>query len=185
MKNTKNIFMVSIIVASFATCGIRSFAESAKVEKREFLAIDDGNHLLRYVNEYMPEKNWDVKTGYVMDMQLIGANRVLLPVNSGYMEFDINTGSKLKEWKGNGGKTHSIQRMSDGTTYIAGRNLNGKKGAIMIVIDENDKIINEVKFKGLKFLRHLRKTQKNTLIMAFANNIVETDLKGKILRKVA
>jgi hypothetical protein len=64
--------------------------------RHRFLAVDDGTHTLVHVDENDPARNWSVATGYVMDMQLIGPDRVLLSVDDGFREYEVSSGKLLK-----------------------------------------------------------------------------------------
>ncbi len=78
--------------------------------RHRFLAVDDGTHTLIHVDESDPARNWSVATGYVMDMQLIGQDRVLLSVDDGFREYDGGLGQTPQVGQRHRGQ--ELQRLS-------------------------------------------------------------------------
>jgi hypothetical protein len=151
--------------------------------RHRFLAVDDGTHTLVHVDENDPARNWSVATGYVMDMQLIGPDRVLLSVDDGFREYDVASGKLLKSVKGAGGKGYSVYRTKDERTLLTGDDLGGQKGACLVVYDHADNIIERKVFDGLTMLRHLRPTPEGTYLLAAVGQVVELDARWNIIRE--
>ena len=151
--------------------------------RHRFLAVDDGTHTLVHVDENDPARNWSVATGYVMDMQLIGPDRVLLSVDDGFREYDVASGKLLKSVKGAGGRCYSVYRTNDGRTLLTGDDLGGQKGACLLVYDRSDSIIERKVFDGLTMLRHLRPTPEGTYLLAAVGQVVELDARWNTLRQ--
>ena len=151
--------------------------------RHRFLAVDDGTHTLVHVDESDPARNWSVATGYVMDMQLVGQDRVLLSVDDGFREYEVASGKLLKSVKGAGGKSYSVYRTTDGRTLLTGDDLGGQKGACLVVYDRADKIIERKVFDGLTMLRHLRPTPEGTYLLAAVGQVVEVDARWNIIRQ--
>jgi hypothetical protein len=145
-----------------------------------FLAVDDGTHTLVHVDETDPARNWSVVTGYVMDMQLVGPDRVLLSVDDGFREYAVASGKLLKSVKGAGGKSYSVYRTNGERTLLTGDDLGGQKGACLVVYDRTDRIIERKVFDGLKMLRHLRPTPEGTYLLAAVGQVVELDARWNI-----
>jgi hypothetical protein len=159
-----------------------SHAAPAPIRHR-FLAVDDGTHTLVYIDENEPTRNWRVATGYVMDMQLIGPNRVLLSVDDGFREYELTSGKLLKSAKGNGGKCYSVYRSKDGRTLLTGDDLAGQKGACLVVYDRNGTIIQRKSFDGLAMLRHLRPTTSGNYLITAIGQVVEMDPQWNPIRR--
>ena len=151
--------------------------------RHQFIAVDDGTHTLVHVDENDPARNWSVATGYVMDMQLIGQDRLLLSVDDGFREYEVASGKLLKSVKGNGGRSYSVYRTTGERTLLTGDDLGGQKGACLVVYDRADNIIERKAFDGLTMLRHLRPTPEGTYLLAAVGQVVEVDGRWNILRQ--
>jgi hypothetical protein len=151
--------------------------------RHRFIAVDDGTHTLVHVDENDPARNWSVATGYVMDMQLIGQDRLLLSVDDGFREYEVASGKLLKSVKGVGGRSYSVCRTTDEHTLLTGDDLGGQKGACLVVYDRADRIIERKAFDGLTMLRHLRPTPEGTYLLAAVGQVVEVDARWNILRQ--
>ena len=167
-----------IILLPLALC--RAAASPAR---HRFLAVDDGTHTLVHVDEHNPARNWSVATGYVMDMQLVGPDRLLLSVDDGFREYDVASGKLLRSVKGVGGKSYSVYRTRDGRTLLTGDGLDGQKGACLVVYDRTGKLIEHKVFAGLSMLRHLRPTPEGTYLLAAVGQVVELDAQWNIIRQ--
>ena len=151
--------------------------------RHRFLAVDDGTHTLVHVDQINPARNWSVTTGYVMDMQLLGQDRVLLSVDDGFREYDVASGKLLKSVKGAGGKCYSVYRTSNGRTILTGDDLGGQKGACLVVYDRADALVQRKVFEGLTMLRHIRPTPGGTHLLASVGQVVELDAQWNIVRQ--
>jgi hypothetical protein len=156
---------------------------AAAPTRHRFIAVDDGTHTLVHVDENDPARNWSVATGYVMDMQLVGQDRVLLNVDDGFREYEVASGKLLKSVKGDGGKSYSVYRTSDERTLLTGDDLGGQKGACLVVYDREDRIIERKVFDGLTMLRHLRPTPEGAYLLAAVGQVVEVDARWNIIRQ--
>ncbi len=156
---------------------------AAAPTRHEFIAVDDGTHTLVHVDEGDPSRNWTVATGYVMDMQLVGRDRVLLSVDDGFREYELGSGKLLKWVKGSGGNSYSVYRTTDERTFLTGDDLGGQKGASLLVYDRADNIIERKVFADLKMLRHLRPTPEGTYLLAAVGQVVELDARWNIIRQ--
>lgn len=163
--------------------------------QHDFLAIDEGLTHLLHINERDPSKNWIVPvepkrpagadTGAKWnpaprDMQLVGGNRVLISHDAGFTEYDIATGKVANEiatYKG----IATARRLPDGHTLIAGVDLDGTKGVVVLEIDDANTIKNKTVFPG-DYVRLIRETSRGTWLMMNNTMIREGDRSGKILR---
>ena len=177
------ISVLVVIAVSAAAGGRATETANSKAEpgtqrpeiRHRFLAVDDGTHTLVHVDESNPARNWSAATGYVMDMQLLSKERVLLNVDDGFREYDVASGKLLRTVKGVGGKSYSVRRISRERTVLTGDDLGGQKGACLVVYDRAGEIIDRKAFGGLTMLRHLRPTPEGTYLLATVGQVVELD----------
>src|SRR3954465_15624843 len=138
-------------ILSLLTLLLASVVASRAAEiKHDLLILDEGIWNLLRVNQNDPSKNWithiDPKSppeikrpanwrAAPRDMQLIGNNRVLISHDAGYSEFDITTGKLVKEVAPPPGIA-TAHRLPNGHTLIAGVDLDGSKGVVVLEIDD-------------------------------------------------
>ena len=151
--------------------------------RHEFIAIDEGFGNLFYVNERAPSENWIVPIGQLQarDMQLIGGNKILIGHHHGYTEFDIETGWITKELATFEGVT-AARRQPDGNTLIAGVNLGGVTGVVVLELDRSDQEIHRANFPG-DYVRLIRQTSQGTYLMSCNDRIREGSRDGRYLRE--
>jgi len=133
--------------------------------QHEFIAIDEGHATLLHINERDQSKNWIVPIGRPQsrDMQLVGSNRILIGHQHGYIEFDIATGRVAKEFAALEGVT-AARRQPNGHTLIAGVNLAGITGVVVLELDANNKEVHRAIFPG-DYVRLIRQTNNGTYLM--------------------
>ena len=171
-------------------------AARAAVVKHDFLGLDEGLTQLLRVNENDPTQNWIVKVApgtpagvtrsakwnaAPRDMQLVGDGRVLISHDAGFTEYDIATGKVLKEiatYKG----IATARRLPNGHTLIAGVNLDGSTGVVVLEIDDAKTIKNKTVFPG-DYVRLIRETAQGTWLIMNNTMIREGDRTGKILHE--
>lgn len=149
----------------------------------EFIAIDEGHATLLHINERDQSKNWIVPIGQpaARDMQLIGDGKILIGHHHGYSEFDITLGRLTKEFKSLAGVT-AVRRQPNGHTIIAGVDIPGTKGVVVLELDEHDKEIHRAIFPG-DYVRLIRQTEQGTYLMSCNDRIREGSRDGKYLRE--
>ena len=181
MKDQFPVFVS--ILALLAAVSATSLA--AAPIKHEFIAIDEGLAMLLRVSENDPSKDWRVPIGQpqARDMQLIGSGRILIGHERGYSEFSIATGIVLKEFTALSGVT-SVRRLTNGHTLIAGIDLNGAKGVVLLELDAADNIQSQAVYPD-KYVRLVRHTSKGTLLMACDKTIKESDGAGHCIWEAA
>jgi len=153
------------------------------VIQHEFIAIDEGRATLLHVNEREPSKDWIVPIGrpQARDMQLVGGNKILIGHHHGYTEFDITTGKIKKEFAALEGVT-AARRQPDGHTIIAGVDIAGATGVIVLELDARDSEIHRAIFPG-DYVRLIRQTNDGTFLMSCNDRIREGSRDGKYLRE--
>lgn len=150
--------------------------------RHAFLAIDEGLACLLHVDENDPSRDWKVPIPHpqARDMQLIGGGRVLIGHHHGWSEFDIETGALLADFAPYEGVT-AVRRQPDGGTLVAGVDLAGAQGVVVIELDSGRKEIRRVVYPG-DYVRLVRQTAQGTLLMSCNDRIREADLLGNYLR---
>jgi hypothetical protein len=159
--------------------------------KHEFIAIDEGKTNLLYVNENDPAKNWIVPIGksHPRDMQLVGGNRILIGNITGYSEFDIATGRRLvdvtnfapADAKTDTDEVTSVRRQPNGDTLVAGENLDGSKGVVILDVDPAGAVKKKIVYPGNSYVRLMRQTAAGTYLMVCDATIREGNSEGKYI----
>jgi hypothetical protein len=151
--------------------------------QHEFIAIDEGHATLLRVNERDPSKNWLVSIGrpQARDMQLIGDDRILIGHHQGYTEFDLTLGRVAKEFAALEGVT-AVRRQPNGHTLLAGVDLAGRKGVVVLELDPNDQEVHQAIFPG-DYVRLIRQTGQGTYLMSCNDRIREGSRDGRYLRE--
>jgi outer membrane protein assembly factor BamB len=151
--------------------------------QHEFIAIDEGLGNLLCVNERAPKKKWIMPIGRPQprDMQLIGGNKILLGHHHGYSEFDMATGKIVKEFKSLNGVT-AARRQPNGNIIIAGVDIAGAKGVVVLELNANDQEVHRAIFPG-DYVRLIRQTNDGTYLMSCNDRIREGSRDGKYIRE--
>jgi len=151
--------------------------------RHEFVCIDEGLGTLLHVNERDPLKNWRVFIGQPQprDMQLVGGNKILIGHHRGFTEFDIAKGKSVVEFKSLEGVT-AVRRQPDGHTIIAGVNLAGVTGVVILELDTANREVHRAVFPG-DYVRLIRQTASGTYLMCCNTMIREGSREGKYLRE--
>lgn len=153
--------------------------------RHRFLAIDEGLANLLYVDELDPVKDWTVPIGHpqARDMQLVGDGRILIGHHHGWSEFEIATGRLLFECTAYHGVT-AVRRQADGHTLIAGVDIAGITGVVVLELDETHAEVFRSVYQG-DYVRLIRQTAQGTLLMSCNDRIREGDRLGNYLREYA
>jgi len=151
--------------------------------KHEFIAIDEGLANLLHINERDASKNWIVPIGkpQARDMQLIGGGRILIGHHHGWTEFEIATGKVVRDVSAYEGVT-AVRRQPNGITIIAGVNLVGTTGVVVLEVDAENKLLHKAIFPG-EYVRLIRQTEQGTYLMSCNERIREGSRDGKYLRE--
>ncbi len=125
--------------------------------------------------------NWRVPICHpqARDMQLIGGNKVMISHHHGYTEFYIETGQVAKECCLFEGVT-AARRQPNGNTIVAGVNLGGINGVVVLELNSNDAEIHRAIFPG-DYVRLIRQTNNGTYLMCCNDRIREGSRDGKYL----
>jgi hypothetical protein len=181
-----------VLLAAFLTSAVMRAAEI----KHDLLILDEGLTQLLRVNQFDPARNWIVKVAPQLppgvdrgpkwnaaprDMQLVGGHRVLISHDAGYTEYDIATGKVMKELAAYKGIA-TARRLPNGHTLIAGVDLDGSKGVVVLELDAANAIKAKTVFPG-DYVRLIRETPHGTWLMMNNTMIREGDRSGKILHE--
>ena len=170
-------------------CLCAAVLQAAPIQ-HEFIAIDEGKTNLLYVNEKDPAKNWIVPIGksHPRDMQLVGGNRILIGNVTGYSEYDIATGKRLVDVtnfapasaRSDTDEVTSVRRQPNGHTLLAGINIGGSQGVVVLDVDAQGAVKNKIVYPG-NYVRFLRQTAQGTYLMACDTAICEGNSAGQYI----
>ncbi len=151
--------------------------------RHEFLTIDEGLAHLLHIDESDPSKDWIVPIGHpqARDMQLVGDGRVLIGHHHGWSEYEIETGRVLSEFTRYEGVT-AVRRQPDGHTILAGVDIAGAVGVVVLELDESNQEIFRTIYPG-DYVRLIRQTTQGTFLMSCNDRIREGDRLGNYLRE--
>jgi hypothetical protein len=156
---------------------------NASAIQHEFVAIDEGLGTLLHIDERDPSRDWRVDIGHpeARDMQLAGNHRVLIGHHHGYTEFDIATGRRVCELNRFEGVT-AARRQPNGHTLLAGVNLCGVTGVVVLELDGASREVHRAVFPG-DYVRLIRQTRTGTYLMCCNDRIREGSREGVYLRE--
>jgi len=149
---------------------------------RKFLLRDEGLSQVSYINLDDSTSNWQVKVPVGRDLQLIGGGKVLVSTGNGYEELDIRSGKKLKKVTNYPGAVMA-RRLKNGNTLLAGLNMEGKKGAVLLEVAADGTKKKVLNFPDYDYIRVVRPTSKGTYLVTANTKVFESDADGKIIWK--
>ncbi|HUR60058.1 MAG TPA: hypothetical protein VM029_20210, partial [Opitutaceae bacterium] len=176
-------FSKRAVLALAMAAGAASAFSAPAPTKHEFLALDEGLVTLLHVDERNPDRDWVVPVGRATprDLQLIGDGRVLVGHDAGYTEFDLATGKVRREVARFKGVT-SARRLPSGHTLLAGVDLDGAKGVVLLEIDAADTVRRRRVLPG-NYVRLVRETPQGTWLLMNDTMIREVGDDGALLHE--
>ena len=150
---------------------------------QKILLRDEGKSQLSYEDLSNPTNNWYVPIPAGRDIQLVGHGCVLIGTGNGYEERKISTGEKVKEVTSFPG-TLSARRLRNGNTLLAGMNWQGKKGVVLVEVDQSLKVKSEIAYGGFEYLRLVRETPTGTFLVAVDDTLFEGNKVGEVLWRI-
>ena len=150
---------------------------------KRFLLRDEGLSQLSYEDIAHPENNWYVKVPPGRDIQLVGQGKVLIGTGNGYEERNITNGEKVAELTSYPG-TLSAHRLRNGNTLLTGMDWQGKKGVVLVEVDNNGAVKREIAYGGFTYLRLVRETPAGNFLVAAEDTLFEGNAAGDVLWKV-
>jgi hypothetical protein len=163
----RNMWLVSIVTVSLFCSALRG----AEVIKHKFLVMDEGRHMIHYVDQTDPKNDWTLDhKGNGWDMQLLDDNRLLANTKSGWVIYDMKTRKLIEEHideklKG----VMSMRWMPDGTKYL----LENNKGITLHKMNKANKIVLSKNYPKLNTARYVRVTPAGNPIFASSDGITE------------
>lgn len=149
---------------------------------RKMLLRDEGLGQLAYVDLANPQKNWFVKVPAGRDIQLVGNGRVLIGTGTGYEEREIANGNKVNELTSFEG-TVGATRLKNGNTLLTGLNWQGKKGIVLLELDNGGNIQRTINYPGFLYVRLVRETMTKTFLIVANDTVFEGNAAGNIIWK--
>lgn len=158
---------------------------SAPAPRHRMLLLDEGNSQLHLVDENGGPGWTSTLPGNARDLQWIGGGRALAAsLGGGYFEIGVSDGV-IRKQKTGFGAVQSARRLADGHTLLAGDNLDGSPGIVVLELDAADKQIAKTVFPGMSTLRLLRLTKEGHLLFGSNSRLIEADRMGNILWEAA
>ena len=166
------------------------FAQPSTDIKHIFLATDESRQQLLYVDEFDPDNDWTQHIGPNRDIQLISPTRFIISTASGYSEYEVQTGERIKtvdvgsgpwNWlvslfKSRDRGIASAVRDERGHTFIA-------NSTTIWELDNTDKLVSTLELNMGPFFRLLRLSQEGNFLFTGDQTIVkEANRQGEILR---
>jgi hypothetical protein len=147
-----------------------------------FLAIDEGRQRLHLIDTHDPAFGWQRDLAdfpLARDLQRIGPRRVLVGFERGFVEIDVDCGDIVRvcdRWSG----VTAARRLDDGSTLVAGMNLDGGENGIdVLTLDADLRVIATARRDG-DYVRLMRPAGDGYLLCT-NDHILETDaaLRGR------
>jgi len=171
----RKIFIVLLFTGIFAG----SFGQDTP---KKFLLRDEGKSQLSLEDILHPANNWYVSVPPGRDIQLIGNGLVLIGTGSGYEERNISDGEKVNEIVSFPG-TLSAHRLRNGNTLLTGMDWQGKRGVVLVEVNNKGEIKRQIAYGGFTYLRLVRETPTGTFLVAAEDTLFEGTSEGEILWK--
>ena len=175
-NNLRLLFALLLLVCQ------QGFSQSSdnRYSSRQLLLRDEGLSKLDYIDLAHPEKNYFIAIPVGRDMQLVGQGRVMLGTGKGYEIRDIKTGNKVAELTTYDGAI-AARRLRNGHTLLAGLNWQGKKGIVLIELDDNNAIQRTINYPDFNYVRLIRETTDGTFLITSNDRVFEGKPDGTII----
>lgn len=142
----------------------------------KLLAIDEGRQRISLIDTTRPGAVWSRDLAdfpLARDMQRLGPDRVLIGFERGFFELRISSGEVLAScdrWS----DVTSVCRLDDGSTLVAGYNLDGGGGINVLTLDGGLKLVRMARREG-DYVRLMRCTAAGGYLLCMNDHILETD----------
>jgi outer membrane protein assembly factor BamB len=179
--------MKKILILFLSCACLMADAQEPAIQHR-FLAVDFWRGKVYHVDQANPTNNWEMPWGGgVRDLQLVGNNRLLISDNDGYNVYDLGSRKKVDELHNRtfAGVT-TARRCADGTTWLGA---NQGTNVCIYALDATNGITQTITLGSLKWLRMMRFTPNDTLLLAEWDGATEISLQpglkdsSRILRR--
>lgn len=149
-------------------------------DARRLLLRDEALSQLSYVDLANSDQNWTVGVPAGRDMQLVGSGLVLIGTENGYEEYDIATGSKQGELTSYPG-TIAARRLRNRNTLLVGLDWQGQSGIVLVEVDSAGSVVDTIVYPGFGYVRLVRETPEETLLVTSDATVFEGDADGNVL----
>jgi len=156
------------------------------VMTQRLLAIDEGRQRLHLIDTHNPDAGWSRDMAdfpLPRALQRISPQRALVGYDRGFIEVDIDTGEVLRvceRWTG----VTAVQRLDDGSTLVAGMDLDGGQNGIHILKLDRDLYLMDSVHREGDYVRGMTCTGSGYLLCT-NDHILETDFALQPVRKLA
>ncbi|NEU67896.1 hypothetical protein GK091_13475 [Spirosoma agri] len=153
---------------------------STSYPSRQLLLRDEGRSTLNFVDLAHPERNYVVAIPAGRDLQLVGQGRVMIGTGKGYEERDIKTGAKVAELTTFDG-TIAARRLRNGSVLLVGLNWQGKKGIVLLELDQNQTVQRTINYPDFTYVRLIRETVDGNFLLTANDQVFEGKPDGSIV----
>lgn len=179
MKRNRTISLLfTFFLVLFLDCAAQP--SSGIYPSRQLLLRDEGLSKLDYIDLAHPEKNYFVAIPAGRDLQLVGQGRVLIGTGKGYEERDIKTGTKVTELTAFEG-TITARRLRNGHTMLVGLNWQGKKGIVLLELDQKQAVQRTVNYPDFSYVRLIRETVDGNFLITANDQVFEGKPDGTVV----
>ncbi|QDK82540.1 hypothetical protein EXU85_29600 [Spirosoma sp. KCTC 42546] len=178
----KKNLTTSLFSALFVLLYLQGAAQPSPTSypSRQLLLRDEGLSKLNYIDLAHPEKNYFIAVPAGRDLQLVGQGRVMIGTGKGYEERDIKTGNKVAELTTFDG-TIAARRLRNGHILLVGLNWQGKKGIVLLELDQNQAVQRTINYPDFTYVRLVRETVDGNFLITSNDQVFEGKPDGTIV----
>ncbi|QHW00029.1 hypothetical protein [Spirosoma endbachense] len=176
-KNFTTSLLSAFLLLLYLHCAAQP--SNGSYASRQMLLRDEGLSKLNYINLAHPERNYFVAVPAGRDLQLIGQGRVMIGTGKGYEERDIKTGDKVAELTTYDG-TIAARRLRNGHTMLVGLNWQGKKGIVLLELDQKQTVQRTINYPDFTYVRLIRETADGNFLLTSNDRVIEGKPDGSI-----
>jgi hypothetical protein len=176
-KNFTTSLFSALLLLFYLHCSAQP--SNGSYASRQMLLRDEGLSKLNYIDLAHPERNYFVAVPAGRDLQLVGQGRVMIGTGKGYEERDIKTGTKVAELITYDG-TIAARRLRNGHTMLVGLNWQGKKGIVLLELDQNQAVQRTINYPDFTYVRLIRETADGNFLFTSNDRVIEGKPDGSI-----
>jgi hypothetical protein len=142
--------------------------------KHRFVVADYAHCSVQYIDQFDPSKNWSFKIAEIAyDMQLDGANRLVINRSKGYDVYDLTTRKLVEsvEWSEIPNVVRSFCLRPDKHVFLATQD-----GAVYEYDEKRELVAIHTMPEELRVVRCMRLTPEGTALMAAIDGVYEVSL---------
>lgn len=148
------------------------------------LAIDEGRQQLSLVDTSTDTFHWTLDLAdypLARDLHRLDEHRALVGYDRGFFELEIETGRVLANcarWT----DVTAVHRHADGSTLVAGYNLDGAGGINVLTLDRDHTLVSSARRDG-DYVRLMRVTPSGSYLLCVNDHILETSADLDAIRR--